>query len=241
MRGTRQRENGKRKRKSAEEARNESPRSLAQNGKQQEHTVLKALITGYIVVMVIALIVVYIFNPYDPSQEGLKNFGVAGTIACTAISAIMTAFVSLITMTRNQDAARELEELKRGLAISQELYRIARQSYSELLAALDIAYSSLQQLESGGWQVGNYKTMVDSLAKVATLTVNCREKEHEELWEVARQRCVATGHKAEELANNKSGQAELWKLKVGPISEAINKFKGIVKVETRRVEDITSS
>lgn len=213
---------------------------MAQNGKQQDHTVLKTLITGYIVVMVMALIVAYIFNPYDPN-DGLKNFGVAGTIACTAISAIMTAIVSLITMTRNQDAARELEQLKRGLAISQELYRLARQSYSELLAALDIAYSNLQQLESGGWQIGNYKTMVDSLAKVATLTVNCREKEHEDFWEVARQRCVATGHRAEELANDKMGQAELWKLKVGPISEAINRFKGIVKVETRKVEDITPS
>ena len=202
---------------------------------------LKALITSYIVVMVMALFVVYIFNPYDPNHDGLKDFGVAGTIACTAISAIMTAFVSLITMTRNQDAARELEELKRGLAISQELYRISRQSYSELLAALDIAYSNLQQLESGGWQLGNYKTMVDSLAKVATLTVNCREKEHEDIWEVARQRCVATGHRAEELVNDKTAQVELWKLKVGPISEAINKFKGIVKVETRRVEDIKPS
>jgi hypothetical protein len=150
--------------------------------------VLKTYIGVYFGVLAIALVVVYLFNPYDATQEGLKNFGIAATIACTAISAIMTGVVSLITMARNQDAARELEQLKANLVITQ-----------------NVAADRIR-----GWASGNHKTMTDTLAKVATLTVNCREQEHEKVWEVARQRCLVTGERAEQLVGKTPEQAELW-------------------------------
>ena len=185
--------------------------------------------------MVLGLGFAYYYNPYNANvTEPLKSFGTAATIASTAISAIMTAIVSLITMHKNQGAAKELERLKGTIARTQEFHRAARQAYLDLLAAVDAAYAALQQLEAGRWATENNKTMAEALAKAATLTVHCRIKAHEDLWEKIRQKCIALGDRAEELGANKQQQPELWRSKVSSLATAIAEFKTIVQVETRK-------
>ena len=193
--------------------------------------------------MIILLLILYaialglgIYGSYQfapmTSPDGLKNFGVVATIVVAAISAVMTTFVSLVSLNKNLTNAERIERLKDALQTTREFNKTTSDAYRDLALAADQAHSLLSKLESASWVPANKVIMDDALDKAKPQTINCRVTEHGELWDKIRQRATFLAESAEELSAA-ANQADLWRSKSKPFSDSVADFKQIAYDEIR--------
>jgi hypothetical protein len=147
--------------------------------------------------------------PAKPTVDDLKNFGSAGIIGVTAISAVMTAWLSIRNITAQTKASESLERIKMVLD-----KRIP--AHGDLFSAASNYYRELAPLESGQFDVMKVEDAETKMKEVEGRVVYVGE-EYARVWMNFWQSARYVKEKAHAELHDVEARKEHWK----PVSKSL--------------------